>query len=261
MKKLFILAIICAPLAGAYASENEQKVFPAAGLTSMAISAETGSVSVNSSSSGAVRVEIKDNDAQKCRLTAKIEGKELILKAEKIKEGSFLSDSNCHAGFDVSAPAALALDAFTGTGDVSISGRSADVTVKSGTGDVSVRSISGDLRVGNGTGSLTGDVCANNVRVDGGTGRVNLTGLCGSARVDTGTGSVALQWKKVPPEGEARVDTGVGSITMTFPREAQLNVKLDSGLGATKNEFENSGKFSVSADSGVGRISVLKEAK
>ena len=75
MRKLFILAVICAPLAGAYASENEQKVFPAAGLTGMEISAETGVISVDGSTDSAVRVGITENDAQKCRLTMKTEGK------------------------------------------------------------------------------------------------------------------------------------------------------------------------------------------
>lgn len=260
MKKLFVLAVICAAPAGVCALETEQKVFPAAGLAGMEISAETGSVSVDTSSDSAVRVGITDNDPQKCRLTMKIDGKKLVLRAEHLKKSFFFSDNSCPAGFEVSAPAALALSAETGTGDIVVSRRNADIAVGSGTGDISLRSVSGDLKSENGTGSLTGEVCAKNVRIDGGTGRVALTGLCGSARVDAGTGSVTLQWKKVPPAGEARVETGTGAITMTFPREAGLKVKLESGTGATENEFENNGKFLVSAESGTGGISVLKAA-
>lgn len=261
MKNLLVLTFVCVPLTCSYALESERRSFPAAGLAAMEISAETGAIRVDASSGNIVDVTVTGNDPQKCRLTMKIDGKKLILKAEHIKKNGFFSDNSCPAGFEVSAPAALKLRAGTGTGEIRVSGLSGEAAVASGTGDISVHSLTGSLKAENGAGTLTGDVCAAEVRVAGGVGRVELEELCGSVRVNGGTGSVALQWKKVPAAGEARVNTGTGDITMTFPREAGLQVKLDSGMGSKTNEFGNTGKFLVSAKSGMGTISVLKAVK
>ncbi|MFA6435058.1 MAG: DUF4097 family beta strand repeat-containing protein [Elusimicrobiales bacterium] len=258
---LFIPAMICAPLSGVQALEDDWKTFPAAGLSGMEIYTEAGSISVEVSSDPAVGVEITGNDPRKCRLTVKPKGKKLILRAEQIGRSYFLPDNNCSASFAVSAPAALALNAVAGSGDVRVLGRSAAVAVESGTGEISVRSVTGDFKAATGSGGITGDVCARSVRVAGGAGSVDLTGLCGSASVWTGAGKVVMQWDRVPLSGKARVVTGSGSITLTFPRKAGLQVKLESAVNAVKNEFKDKGKFAVSAESGAGRISVLKAAK
>ncbi|MDO8803699.1 MAG: DUF4097 family beta strand repeat-containing protein [Elusimicrobiota bacterium] len=272
-KNIAFMFLCSAQLAPLYGAENEQKTFPAAGLTGMYIAAETGAIGVEGSAKGDVQVEITENDPEKCLLTMGAEGGRLVLKAEgrSVTQakgwrnifGVIKTDlvrANCPAGFKVSAPSSLGLEAKSGTGAVSVTGRDADVSLENGTGNITLSKVSGNIDVNSGTGDLTGEVCAKRLTVKGGTGAVELKGLCGAAQVETGTGAVDLRWARLPAAGEVSAVTGTSAISLVFPRKAKLSANLVSGTGSISNEFENSGVFRVSAQSGTGSISVKKAA-
>jgi hypothetical protein len=264
MKRLLLALAVCTPLA-AFAAEAEVKLFPAAGLTGMDISAGGGDITVNASTGSQVRVEITDNDPQKCRLTMKVDGGRLVLKAEQLKKGSFFRpathEDNCDASFTVSAPAGLELKARSGVGSVTVNGRSGASLLDSGTDSVTVHAVSGELKINTGTGGVKGDACGGTLRVNSGTGDVELTGLCGPASVHSGTGSVSLAWAKVPAKGEVEVKSGTSDINLTFPADASLSLKLKAGTGSVKSEFDTKAGLLVTATSGTGSVRVLKAAK
>jgi len=252
-KTLAFVFLCSAGLAPLYGAENERLTFTPAGLSGLSVATETGAITADGVPKGEVLVEIFDNDPEKCRLTAAVEGGKLVLKAEgkpvpvTLGWKNFLSFfnkrkelHNCRAGFKISAPAALDLDAESGTGDIHLS------------------KLSGNIDVNSGTGGLDGEVCARQLAVKSGTGEVRLKGLCGPARVKTGTGTVNLHWAKAPASGEVTVVTGTSEISLVFPRGAKFTAELASGTGSINNEFKDGGGFKVSARSGTGGISVKK---
>lgn len=255
MFKTMAFVFLCsAQLGPLYGAENERMIFPSADLSGLYVATETGAITVDGVPKGDVLIEIADNEPEKCRLTAAVEGGKIVLKAEgkpapaTLGWKNFLSFfnkrkemHNCRAGFKVSAPAALNLDAVSGTGDIHLS------------------KLSGSIDVNSGTGGLTGEVCAGQLNVKSGTGAVKLKGLCGLARVKSGTGAVTLHWAKAPASGEVLVETGTSDISLVFPRGAGFTAALVSGTGSINNEFKAGGGFTVSAKSGTGGISVKKD--
>ncbi|HAN04992.1 MAG TPA: hypothetical protein DCW72_10500 [Elusimicrobia bacterium] len=263
---LLVSLLIVAPAARCAA--GELRVFPAAGVTGLDVAADNGAVVVTGAE-GKIEVEITGNDEpEKCRITTEIIDGTLTLKAEGVpaprawKNLFGLADSddrtNCRAGFTVLAPAALPLEAKSGTGSLKVSGRSGPVRAKAGTGDVSVSALTGSLVFKSGTGRLSGEACAPALEVKSGTGDVDLKGLCGPAEVKAGTGEVRLAWAKAPASGEVRVNTGTADIDLAFPEGTKLAASLKSGTGSVSNEFAAGGTFSVTAKSGTGSIALRK---
>ena len=272
--RLLLPALFIVPLTAAHGAAPEHQTFPAAGLASLSVAAGAGDISV-AGSTGDIRVEITDNDPEKCFLTIKTEAGQFILKAEdsaaviaRSKQGFWKSlfslsggshgYSGCIAGFNVSAPPALALKTRTGSGEINIRGRAGEVGADTGSGHITVDKISGDLSARTGSGGISGSACAENVTARTGSGDVDLTGLCAAADAKTGSGGITLRWSKVPVSGAVRAETGSGNIILIFPPSAGVAATLDSGSGRISNDFGDTGKFPVSAGTGSGDISVRK---
>jgi hypothetical protein len=258
---MLLALAVCTPLA-AFAAEAEVKLFPAAGLERMEISAGSGDVVVNASTGTDVSVQVVKYDPAKCLLTLKTEGKKLVARAEQLKPASLfkhaLGKDSCEAGFIVAAPAGLAVYARSGVGKLDVSGRTAATSLEDGTGDISVRGVSGDLTIKNGTGRVSGEACGGALNVHSGTGRVDLSGLCAPAEVRSGTGRITLTWAKLPAKGAVYVRSGTSDVLLTFPAGAELDLKLKSGTGSVKSDFEKKAGLAVNAESGTGNVTVAK---
>lgn len=266
---LIVSLLVAAPAARCAAGEI--RTFPVAGITSLDVAATNGAVVVTGAE-GKIEVEITGNDEpEKCSITTEIISGTLKLKAEGVPAprawknlyGLIDSDdsTNCRAGFTVLAPAALPLEAKSGTGDLKVSGRSGPAEVKAGTGDISVSALTGSLVFKSGTGRLSGEACAPSLEVKSGTGDVDLKGLCGTAEVKSGTGEVRLAWAKAPASGEVLVNTGTADIDLVFPEGTKLAASLKSGTGAVANDFAAGGSLAVTAKSGTGDISLKRAGR
>ena len=269
MKNAVLLVSLLLAYPAARCAAGEIKTFPLAGVTGLDVGTDSGAVIVTGTE-GKIEVEITGNDEpEKCIITTEIVDGVLTLKAEGVPAprawknlyglvSSSDERSDCRAGFAVLAPAALPLEAKSGTGTLRVSGRSAPVLVKSGTGDISVSALTGSLVFKSGTGRLFGEACAASLEVKSGTGSVDLKGLCGPAQVKSGTGEVRLAWAKAPASGEVLVNTGTADIDLAFPGDAKLNPSLKSGTGSVANDFAAGGALAVTAKSGTGDVALRK---
>ena len=128
MKKTLVFTALLAAGTAGYCTQSDVKTFPAAGLKSLSVDTSAGNIRVDGGAKDAVRAEVISDDLSKCEITMKVEGSELVLKAEDSKElkskGEGFSGSGCGAGFKVSSPSALFVKADTGAGDIAVSGMS-----------------------------------------------------------------------------------------------------------------------------------------
>jgi DUF4097 and DUF4098 domain-containing protein YvlB len=270
MKNAVMLVSLLLALPAARCAAGELRVFPQAGIAGLDVATTNGAVIVTGTE-GKIEVEITGNDEpEKCRITTEINNGVLTLKAEGVPVaaakswknlfGLIGSDerTNCRAGFAVYAPAALPLEAKSGTGTLKISGRSGQVSAKAGTGDISVSALTGSLVFKSGTGRVSGEACAASLEVKSGTGDVDLKGLCGPAEVKSGTGEVRLAWAKAPASGEVLVNTGTADIDLIFPEGTKLAASLKSGTGSVANDFAAGGTLAVTAKAGTGDVALRK---
>lgn len=233
--------------------------FPAEGLKSMKIFAESATLTISASSGPAVKVEVSKDDPRYCRIKSWVSGSEFRLEARNVRGGGE-EGKTCQAVISIHAPAGLALGLESRMGGVSVSGMSGRADVESRMGSVAVSGLTGDVKIVSKMGSVSGDACSANVDVDASMGRVALSGLCGSAKVEAGQGSVALDWKTLPSKGSADVRSRMGAIKLSFPGGSALDLDLKGGMGRVRSDFEDkAGGFPVFVKSGMGGIEVVEK--
>jgi hypothetical protein len=233
MKKIILTAVVLGAALAARAAEGTKREFPADGIKKVAVQAGSGPIDVRAGARLVVEV-VENPKPELCLLTMEAKDGVLVLKAENAKRSFLGGGENCGAGFRVTAPAALALDASAGSGDITVDGMSGETALKAGSGRIA--------------GSHSGRVIAKS-----GSGGVSLKGLTSGAEVKAGSGDVKLSWAKAPA-GSVDVKSGSGAVLLVFPPGTKLQARQISGSGSAVNTLgETPGaKLAVSVTTGSG---------
>jgi hypothetical protein len=170
----------------------------------------------------------------------------------EITVGSNHGDSNLFQNvsidYDVTVPAATALKAHSGSGNVEIGGIQGVVNAGSGSGEVKVDNIGANARLETGSGSIhainvhgaasletgsgnleLGLSGPGDVKAQTGSGSIHIRGLNGGLRAGTGSGSLEVDGT---PTSEWRLETGSGSILVEVGRGAKFTVNAGTGSGS-----------------------------
>jgi hypothetical protein len=173
----------------------------------------------------------------------------------------------------VPAGAELFLD--TGSGDISVDGRSGPITAKTGAGDIRVETServnldtgAGDLRpvsiaggsLRTGTGDIILDRSTGDTSIRTGAGDVTVLNSRGTLRVNTGAGDVSARID----EGVAEIRTGMGDVAVQVPTGLPVWQDLTSGVGDVTSRIERRGEpepgepfLRVIAHSGAGDVTL-----
>jgi DUF4097 and DUF4098 domain-containing protein YvlB len=195
---LLTAVVILAATAAVRAEDGAKREFPADGIKALKVQTESGDIEAGAG--GRITVEVVGNNKPKlCRLTLEVQDGVLVLKAESARRW-FVPGAGCGAGFRVTAPAALALDATAGSGDVRVSGRA------------------GAARLIAGSGQISGEA------------------LSGTADVKVGSGNAALAWARAP-KGDVSVKSGSGDVVLRFPKDTKLSAHQIAGSGTAINNL------------------------
>ena len=130
---------------------------------------------------------------------------------------------NCSVDYVIALPDGVDVEAYTGTGDVSVSDLRGDVRVTTGTGDITAAGLtSTDVDVQSGTGDVTlrfGNA-PRTVQADTGTGNVRITvppGDLYQVNGDSGTGDLRVRLVHDPSASrQITVHTGTGDIDVSY---------------------------------------------
>lgn len=241
MKKVLLTAAVLGAALAARAEDGAKREFPAQGVKTIRVQTESGDIQIRAGAKLAVEV-VDDKKPELCLLTLEVQGDALVLKAESARR-YFVPGPGCGAGFRVTAPAALSLEAKTGSGNVVLDGMSGEAALAAGSGHIS--------------GTLSGRLTAKS-----GSGGMELKGLMGGADAKSGSGGVTLIWAKAPAESVS-VKSGSGSVVLAFPAGTKLQASQAAGSGSAVNTLgETPGaplKVSVMTGSGDSTIEAAKE--
>ncbi len=264
-------ALLAAVLSFAFAARGQAergKVVKAMNFTvdkirNIQVRTGSGDIRVDQANGEFVKVDAIDpaSGSGKCALTMEIQGVDLVVKAQSPKTAffRFWKSRGCKIGFDIKAPGGLAVDAASGSGNVKVSSRQADVDIKTGSGDIEVRGLTGKLSAKAGSGSIQGESLSD-IRVFAGSGSVRLDRLTASARVQTGSGDIDIEWIKVPEKGMVKVASGSGDVILSFPAGSKLSSRVRSLTGKVANDWGNleGASFVVAATVGSGNVAIKK---
>jgi DUF4097 and DUF4098 domain-containing protein YvlB len=282
MRAVLSLALAAAPglaLAADYQGQFE-RTLKVSGPVDLTVSSGSGSITVQPSSDGSVRVvgRIYANTWRR------MSGSDVMDRVKKIEaqppivqDGSRITigkqdDSlyeNISISYDLMVPAATALNVNTGSGSIRVGALRGPVDTHSGSGSIEIGATGGAVKASTGSGQITVDGAKGQLEARSGSGSIHLRGIAGNATVDTGSGSIEVEQTAA---GTVQLTNASGSIKAWGVRGG-LTARSSSGSiriqgtptdpwdvhtssGSIHLDLPNEAKFTLRAQTGSGSINV-----
>ncbi len=137
--------------------------------------------------------------------------------------------NNISIDYDVSVPAAVALNLHSGSGDIVVKNVGRYLSATSGSGDLRAHGINGPAELGTGSGDIELEQTGQgDVKAKSGSGDINIHGLNGSLTARSGSGSINVDGRVV---GGGNLANGSGDIKLHLPADAHFNLEASTGSG------------------------------
>jgi hypothetical protein len=147
---------------------------------------------------------------------------------------------NCGASVDLAVPAGVAVNASSGSGNVTARDIAAALDLYSGSGDVSLQHASGPLVLGTGSGDITGSHLS-----------------AASVQANDGSGNVDLSFTR--PPAEVKVSASSGDVRVAVPADVSYAVvaTTSSGSSSVGVPTNSSSHHVIRVTSGSGDVQVV----
>ncbi len=155
--------------------------------------------------------------------------------------------------YEITVPADAAVQAHSGSGNVSVEGVRGEVQSQTGSGDIQLRNLGGRAHVQTGSGGIraqdvaapfyahtgSGDIDAaltgpGDVDIQTGSGTVQLRGVKGGLRARTGSGNIGADGSVTGPW---QLHTGSGNIRMALGSSGGFNLDVHTSSGSIHSDL------------------------
>jgi DUF4097 and DUF4098 domain-containing protein YvlB len=204
-----------------------------------------GRIQVTAEDSTESHVAVTGRDAD--RVLVQLDGDRLNVIAPKDRTGFLSGDRKTE--ITITVPTDSALQAKSGSADLTARGRYAATHVRTGSGDVSVEAVSGTALAETGSGDIRIAAVEGALRIKSGSGDVNVDHAGAQVSISTGSGDVEIGTSN----GPAVVKTGSGDLRVA---EAQTDVAMTTGSGDLSIGAARRGRFTAKGASGDVHIGV-----
>jgi DUF4097 and DUF4098 domain-containing protein YvlB len=144
---------------------------------------------------------------------------------------------NITIDYEITAPAAVALNLHSGSGDIETDHLGRYISASSGSGNVRARGISGPAELQTGSGDIElGELAAGDVKARTGSGNVHIHGLNGGLIAHSGSGDIDADGHL---NGAATLESGSGSVKLHLGNDAHFNLEASTGSGDIRVNFPN----------------------
>jgi DUF4097 and DUF4098 domain-containing protein YvlB len=145
--------------------------------------------------------------------------------------------NNISIDYEITAPASVALNVHSGSGDVEIDHVGRYLSASSGSGSVRAHGIHGpaDLQSGSGDIELQ-DEGQGDIKARTGSGSIRINGLNGGLNAKTGSGDIEANGRLA---GEGNLTSGSGSVRLHLTPDAHFNLGAETGSGSIRIHFPN----------------------
>jgi DUF4097 and DUF4098 domain-containing protein YvlB len=136
---------------------------------------------------------------------------------------------NISISYEIEAPADTALNATTGSGNITDTGVGQDAKLTAGSGNITATGIEGGFRIQTGSGNIAIDGSGQgDAKAQAGSGNIDLKGVHGSLIAQTGSGDIKAAGT---PSSPWKLQTGSGSIELST---GNAPIDLDATTGSGK---------------------------
>jgi len=144
---------------------------------------------------------------------------------------------NITIDYEITAPAAVALNLHSGSGDIETDHLGRYISATSGSGNVRARGISGPAELQTGSGDIDlGELAAGDVKARTGSGNVHIHGLNGGLIARSGSGDIDADGHL---NGAATLESGSGNVKLHLGNDAHFNLEASTGSGDIHVNFPN----------------------
>jgi hypothetical protein len=136
---------------------------------------------------------------------------------------------NLSIDYDITAPASVALNLHSGSGDITVDHLGRYLSASSGSGDVRAHGVNGPAELGTGSGDIELDETgAGDIKAKTGSGNIKIRGLNGGLMARSGSGDIQADGHLT---GAANLSSGSGGIRMHLTPDAHFNLEASTGSG------------------------------
>jgi hypothetical protein len=148
--------------------------------------------------------------------------------------------NNISIDYDITAPAGVALNLHSGSGDVEVEHVGRYLSAASGSGNLRAHGIGGAADLGTGSGDIDLDLTGSgDIKVKTGSGTIKVHGLNGGITARSGSGDIEADGHLT---GAANLSAGSGSIKMHLAPDTHFNLEASTGSGEINVNFPGAPK-------------------
>jgi DUF4097 and DUF4098 domain-containing protein YvlB len=137
--------------------------------------------------------------------------------------------NNISIDYDITAPASVALNLHSGSGDITVDHLGRYLSASSGSGDVRAHGINGPAELSTGSGDIElEDTGSGDIKAKTGSGNIKVQGLNGGFMARSGSGDIQAGGHLIGP---ANVASGSGGIKLQLTPDAHFNLEASTGSG------------------------------
>ncbi len=170
------------------------------------------------------------------RIQRIVDNPPIVQDGNTVRVGASGSISNDHdlfnnlsIDYDITAPAGVALNLHSGSGDLDVDGVGRYLSATTGSGHIQGHGIHGPAELQTGSGDIDlQEEAAGDVKARSGSGSIRIHGLNGSFNARTGSGDIAADGHLAGP---ATLNSGSGSIRLHLNPDAHFNLEASTGSG------------------------------
>jgi hypothetical protein len=142
---------------------------------------------------------------------------------------------NISIEYDITLPRASAINANTGSGEISIQDVGNYVKAGTGSGSVQAHGLHGHVSLETGSGGITLDEASggDETHMQTGSGSIHASGVSGALNAVTGSGSITIGGN---PTADWKLQTGSGSIQLALGSSAKFTLNATTGSGSVHVE-------------------------
>ena len=249
---LFAAVLTFGSMANARVVGTFERHYNVSGPANLEVLTRSGDITVRSGPAGAISITGKIHVGETWLLGSRTDDVKSLESNPPIRQDGnsiridYVNMHNIAIDYEVTAPADTTVNSHTGSGDQTLDGLRARITLESGSGDVKLSRIEGDMNVRTGSGDVladdvsgaftgeagSGDIRlhdrSGDVRIRTGSGNIELHDLSGGLRAEAGSGDVSADGK---PGGDWELRTGSGNVNLRLPSDAAFDVEARTSSG------------------------------
>jgi DUF4097 and DUF4098 domain-containing protein YvlB len=236
--------------AAAFAADNQfERTLNVSGQPDLYVATGSGSIRVHPGNDGQIHIVGKihagwnigwtkgDGDIN-ARIQRILSSPPIVQEGNTIKVGTSNDHDlyqNITIDYEITAPAAVALNLKSGSGDIETDHLGRYLSAASGSGSIRAQGLHGAAELGTGSGDIElGEEAAGDVKAKSGSGSVRIHGFHGTLMARTGSGDIEADGRLTGP---ANLSSGSGSVRLHLNPDVRFNLEASTGSGDIRVRF------------------------